>query len=357
MFTFAGIRTEIDLGALGRNIELIKNRIKHPTCKLMAVVKADAYGHGMLPVAQQCIRSGADWLCVATSDEALNLRASLGFEDVPILVLGPVMFEETKEVFKECARVLVPGGIMAINFTDIQDFTKKKGKAEYKEWFFTGPLIQNALRRHNIILTDIIEWKKPIAWSNKKHYAFKDTDQHGSYRIVKRTEQIFILRKKGERKEPEVKIALKSRLSKEQRQAWCQNVWDIRPVPGQNQDGHPCVYPAELCNRLIKMFSYEGDTVLDPWLGSGTTVKVARDLNRNGIGYERELQYKPVIMNKMGLMPEAKADVPQITMKGYAEKSLAESADKREPEVTVITNMPEVAMELAYQDYNPELPA
>ena len=80
------------------------------------------------------------------------------------------MFEETKEVFAECARVLVPGGIMAINFTDIQDFLKKKGNAEYKEWLFTGPLIQNALRKHNIILTDVIQWKKPVAWQDKKQY-------------------------------------------------------------------------------------------------------------------------------------------------------------------------------------------
>ena len=55
-------------------------------------------------------------------------------------------------------------------------------------------------------------------------------------------------------------------------------------------------------------------------------------------------------------MPEAKAAMPQITMTGYAEESQAESV-KQEPEVTVITNIPEVAMELANQDSNPELPA
>lgn len=52
------------------------------------------------------------------------------------------------------------------------------------------------------------------------------------------------------------------------------------------------------------MFCYEGDTVLDPWLGSGTTVKVARELNREAVGYEKEPQYKAVIMKKLGISAE-----------------------------------------------------
>ena len=65
------------------------------------------------------------------------------------------------------------------------------------------------------------------------------------------------------------------------------------------------------------MFSYEGDTVLDPFLGSGTTIKVARELNREGMGYEREPQYKPVIMKRLGIeeaAPEAES------MAGYAKR-------------------------------------
>ena len=84
--------------------------------------------------------------------------------------------------------------------------------------------------------------------------------------------------------------------------AYSDGVWKIEPV--RNTDGHPCMYPDELVNRLVRMFSYAGDTVLDPFLGSGTTVKVARDLERVGIGYERELKYKPVIMKKLGLNPD-----------------------------------------------------
>jgi len=77
-------------------------------------------------------------------------------------------------------------------------------------------------------------------------------------------------------------------------------VWEIEPMRSSQYD-HPCVYPDELVDRLIRMFSYVGDRVLDPFLGSGTTVKVARELGREGIGYERELMYKPVIMKRLGV--------------------------------------------------------
>ena len=243
------------------------------------------------------------------------------------------MFEETKEVLAESARVLVPGGIIAINFTDIQDFQKKKGNTEHKEWLFVGPHIQNALRKHNIILTDVIQWVKQTPWSNKLHLSFNiDTDPHTSYRHIKKTEQIFIFRKNGERAVPEKEIAQRSRLSKEQWREWCPNVWNINSVPGQNQKGHPCVYPEVLCDRLIKMYSYEGDTVLDPWLGSGTTVKVARELNRIGVGYERERNYKPVIMEKLGLQPIAKPNVKEATiMMAFAEEQLKDTYTDETP--------------------------
>ena len=75
------------------------------------------------------------------------------------------------------------------------------------------------------------------------------------------------------------------------------------------------------------MFSYVGDTVLDPFLGSGTTVKVARKLNRQGFGYERAKQYKSVIMKKLGITegaPEAES------MAGYAKQSMkGDSLDSR----------------------------
>jgi hypothetical protein len=80
------------------------------------------------------------------------------------------------------------------------------------------------------------------------------------------------------------------------------------------------------------MFTYEGDTVLDPWLGSGTTVKVAKELNRDGIGYEKESQYKAVIMERLGVEPETAAEASKETMAEFAERSLNEDESSAEAE-------------------------
>ena len=80
------------------------------------------------------------------------------------------------------------------------------------------------------------------------------------------------------------------------------------------------------------MFTYEGDTVLDPLLGSGTTVKVAKELNRDGIGYEKEPQYKAVIMERLGVGPETPAEAAAETMAGFAERSLNEDEGSPEAE-------------------------
>lgn len=158
--------------------------------------------------------------------------------------------------------------------------------------------------------------QKDIAWSkvSDTSKSYKEDTVHTSYSIFKTWEPIYIFRAKGERELPSEEIILKSKLTREQWISYVNGVWKIEPV--RNTDEHPCMYPDELVNRLIRMFSYVGDTVLDPFLGSGTTVKVARDLERVGIGYERELKYKPVIMKKLGLNPD-EAVAEATTMAEY----------------------------------------
>ncbi len=77
----------VDLDALAHNVRVLRGRIPSATA-LMAVVKADAYGHGVVPVAETALAAGASWLGVATADEALELRAA-GIR-APTLILGPV---------------------------------------------------------------------------------------------------------------------------------------------------------------------------------------------------------------------------------------------------------------------------
>jgi modification methylase len=83
---------------------------------------------------------------------------------------------------------------------------------------------------------------------------------------------------------------------------WNMSVWNITnvlPTPGRVEEG-VAAFPDEIPRRLIKLFTFAGETVFDPFLGSGTTLKVARELGRNGIGYEIDIELKNVIRKKLG---------------------------------------------------------
>jgi modification methylase len=241
-----------------------------------------------------------------------------------------------RDVMKESARVLAPGGIIALNVADIINFKGNNGKSDQKQIQLMGQLYQTCLRKYGIFLTDEIIWTKRPAWRKERYGTYKETTVHTSYRIFDNWEPVYIFRKKGEREIPSEDIVLKSKLTREQWMVYVNGVCEIEPC--RNNQGHPCMYPDELVKRLIRMFSYVGDTVLDPFLGSGTTVKVARELGRVGIGYEKELQYKSVIMKKLGIPVDA--EQPE-TMVKYAERMLkddgSEGEEKKTREVKVAT--------------------
>ena len=91
-------------------------------------------------------------------------------------------------------------------------------------------------------------------------------------------------------------IRERSKLTKDEWITYFSQVWNI---PGVRQIGHEAMFPNEIPRRLIKMFSFIGDTVLDPFLGSGTTSKIAIELERSSIGIEINDTYKDLIRNKL----------------------------------------------------------
>ncbi|MFH1931936.1 MAG: DNA methyltransferase [Pseudomonadota bacterium] len=200
---------------------------------------------------------------------------------------------------KEWNRVLMKGGIVAINFGDIHNFrTQNGGKVEIQ---LMGHYYQTFLRKHNIRLRDVITWRKGKTWINNPQVSYHQKTKHTSYRILNNFEYIYIFYKEGNREVP-FDIEYESKISKEEWKEWVDGVWEIPPV--RRQEGHPAQFPEELPRRLIRMYSYKGDLVLDCFGGTMTTVKVANELGRIGIGYEKEEKYKPVIMEKLGLTEE-----------------------------------------------------
>lgn len=111
-------------------------------------------------------------------------------------------------------------------------------------------------------------------------------------------EFILIFKKLGTPKRPSKEIKEKSKMTKEEWKTYFAGHWNFG---GAKQDGHIAVFPEELPKRLIKMFAFVGDTVLDPFLGSGTTSLAAKNLGRNSIGYEINKEFLPFIKNKLNV--------------------------------------------------------
>ena len=111
-------------------------------------------------------------------------------------------------------------------------------------------------------------------------------------------EFILIFKKPGKSEKIPKEIKEKSKLSKEEWKEYFYGHWNFA---GARQIEHEAMFPEELPKRLIKMYTFIGDTVLDPFLGSGTTVRAALNLHRNAIGYEINEKFLEVIKEKLGL--------------------------------------------------------
>jgi len=109
-------------------------------------------------------------------------------------------------------------------------------------------------------------------------------------------EFILIFKKLGDPPKVSREIKEKSKLTTEEWNEYFYGHWNF---PGERQDKHLAMFPEELPKRLIKMFSFVGDTVLDPFLGSGTTCLAAKNLNRNSIGYEINKDFLSAIKEKI----------------------------------------------------------
>ena len=110
-------------------------------------------------------------------------------------------------------------------------------------------------------------------------------------------EFIQIFKKPGKSQKVSKEIKEASRLTKEEWKEYFAGHWHFG---GVRQVGHEAMFPEELPRRLIKMFTFVGDTVLDPFLGSGTTVKAALEAGRNAVGYEINPDFLEAMPQKIG---------------------------------------------------------
>lgn len=182
-------------------------------------------------------------------------------------------------VFKEVLRVTKPGGFCAIVIGTVLF----EGKHYPVPFDITSNLVKLGWEFHQ----DII-WHKTTAGVKRAGVTIQKP-MPGYYYPNIMTEYILVFRKAGEpiyrSRNVEEKERSKFPINKLFTMDIANNIWHIAPVPPNILD-HPCPYPEEIPYRLIKLYSYEGDLVLDPFTGSGQTPKVAAALHRNYVGYE-----------------------------------------------------------------------
>jgi len=228
-------------------------------------------------------------------------------DSVPLVITSPDYFAkkeyETKDfdeykknlrkIFKECKRVLCPGGRLCINVGDIPNLDEK---GMFSMMYFLQSIFKKST---DIKLINKIIWKKDDPWVNNPQVRFEG--MVNNYQILPSTEYIFIFKKEGKRELPP-SIEIKGGLTKDEWKTYSSGLWSIPSVhinKNAEEKDHPAKFPEELVRRLVKMFSCPGESVLDPCLGSGTTVKVAREEQRIGIGYEWNDEYKPIILERL----------------------------------------------------------
>lgn len=199
-------------------------------------------------------------------------------------------------VWKECYRILRPGQRLAINIGD--QFARSIIYGRYK----IIPLHAEFIAQCEDIGFDFmgsIIWQKKTTMNTTG-----GANVMGSYpyppngMIEIDYEFILIFKKPGKSKRVPKEIKEKSKLTKEEWKEYFYGHWYFG---GARQIEHEAMFPEELPKRLIKMYTFVGDTVLDPFLGSGTTVKAALNLHRNAIGYEINENFLEIIKEKLGL--------------------------------------------------------
>ncbi len=199
-------------------------------------------------------------------------------------------------VWKECYRVLHNGCRLCVNIGD--QFARSVYYGRYK----VIPIREEIIKFCEITGFDYmgaIIWRK-VTTSNTTGGGL----QMGSYPYPRNGilkidyEFILIFKKLGDAPKPSVEQKEKSKMTPEEWNTFFTGHWNFN---GAKQDKHIAVFPEELPRRLIKMFTFSGDTVLDPFTGSGTTNLAAKNLLRNSVGYEINSEYIPIIRQKLGV--------------------------------------------------------
>ncbi len=267
-------------------------------------------------------------------DEVENGSVQLMITSPPYNVgKGYVAYDDKKElqvyldflkgVWVECEKKLCKGGRIAINIADTW-------RSPYipLHCYITKQLVDLGF-----LMRGIIYWDKgtsvgvSTAWGSWRSASNPTLRDVGEY--------ILVFSKGDFKMERESKI---STITANQFTAYTKSLWTFNTVQAPKDSNHPAPFPDELPKRLMLLYTYLGDTVLDPFLGSGTTCKVAKALGRKSIGYEIDTSYKP----------EIEAKIKKVESIGLSLDAF--TANKRKVPSQVLTPTTPIALRSAMSD-------
>jgi len=204
-----------------------------------------------------------------------------------------------RDVGKELYRVLKPGRVACFVTQDV--------RIEGKLYPIVADLIRVIVYEVGFNYRDKIIWRKPEGYIRiSRRSGVLIQHPYPMYFYPDNIYEEIVIFQKGKfdynSMPRDVKEKSRIDINRFQADKWYLSVWDIKNVlPSEKWSKYTAAYPEELVERLIRLYSYVGETVLDPFLGTGTTCVVARRLGRNCIGYEIDLELRKAIEERLGI--------------------------------------------------------
>jgi DNA modification methylase len=213
--------------------------------------------------------------------------------------------DELDKVWSECYRVLVPGGRVVIVVGDVAVARREFGR------HLVFPLHSDIQVRCRKLGFDNLN---PIIWYKIANAKFEVNNGNGGFlgkpyepnAIIKNDmEFVLMQRKPGGYRNPTEEQRKLSRIPKESFKEWFRQIWTLG---GASTRYHPAPFPLEMAERLVRMFSFVDDVVLDPFSGTGTTLVAAARWGRSGIGVEIDPHYYQLSVDRF------RKDVPGVDL-------------------------------------------
>ena len=207
---------------------------------------------------------------------------------------------EMLQVWKECERVLKPNGKLVVN-TPLMPMFKKVLDTHFNRHIFdiNSDIEHSILNGTGLFLLDVFIWNRT---NPSKKLMFGSYPYPRNFYAQNTIEFITVYVKDGPSENNLPKdIKEKSKLTEKEWVEFTKQIWNI-PIPGKGDlafGEHSAIMPEEIVRCCVRLFTYVGDTVLDPFAGSGTTLKIAKELKRNYVGYEISKSYERVMNLKL----------------------------------------------------------